>query len=82
MNDADVERLFIESIQTFGRSPDVVMANAGIVTPEARVGEWGPDDWWNDVVSSSLVLEAYIVVLGAQCRHPCICIERLLLTED
>lgn len=50
--DADVANLFAETSKTFGRSPDVVLSNAGVVA-EARVGEQSPEDWWNVMVSGS-----------------------------
>ncbi|KAK4942964.1 hypothetical protein LTR10_017348 [Elasticomyces elasticus] len=46
VKDGDVENLFAQTIKTFGRSPDVVLANAGAVAT-VPIGEQSPDDWWN-----------------------------------
>lgn len=48
--DSDVANLFAETLKTFGRSPDVVLANAGVLI-EGKVGEKSPDDWWDAMVS-------------------------------
>lgn len=47
--DEDVKNVFAQTLQTFGRCPDVVLANAGAVS-EAPVGEQSTDDWWNLMV--------------------------------
>ncbi|KAK5058537.1 hypothetical protein LTR84_010800 [Exophiala bonariae] len=44
--DAEVANLFAETLKTFGRSPDVVLANAGVLI-EGKVGETSPDEWWD-----------------------------------
>lgn len=51
--DADVASLFTVTIKTFGRPPDVVLSNAGVVA-EGRMGDQSPEDWWNVMVSGSL----------------------------
>jgi len=53
VRDTDVENLFAQIIKTFGRSPDVVLANAGAVESVA-IGEQNTDDWWNIVVWSDV----------------------------
>ena len=52
IKDKDVENLFKQTINTFGRIPDVVLANAGIVQ-NLPIGEHAVDDWWN-IVSINL----------------------------
>ncbi|KAK5194053.1 hypothetical protein LTR47_005356 [Exophiala xenobiotica] len=43
--DADVANLFAQTVKTFGRSPDVVLSNAGAVEV-GPMGEQGVDVWW------------------------------------
>ena len=49
VKDTDVENLFAQTIKTFGRSPDVVLANAGTVET-IKIGEHNTDDWWDSLV--------------------------------
>jgi NADP-dependent 3-hydroxy acid dehydrogenase YdfG len=50
LKDTDVANLFAETIKTFGRSPNVVLSNAGVVA-EAKIGKQSPNDWWEVMVS-------------------------------
>ncbi|KAK5462678.1 hypothetical protein LTS15_002390 [Exophiala xenobiotica] len=43
--DADVANLFAQTVKTFGRSPDVVLSNAGAVEV-GPMGDQGVDVWW------------------------------------
>jgi hypothetical protein len=47
--DADVANLFAQTVKTFGRSPDVVLSNAGAVEV-GPMGEQGVDVWWGILV--------------------------------
>ena len=49
VKDKDVENLFSQTLKTFGRSPDVVLSNAGMVET-APIGEHSTDGWWNILV--------------------------------
>ena len=51
--DGDVENLFAQATKTFGRLPDVVLSNAGVVEDDlVPAGEHGIAAWWNTVVSN------------------------------
>ncbi|KAJ5198268.1 short chain dehydrogenase-like protein [Penicillium cinerascens] len=52
VKDKDVENLFSQTLKTFGRSPDVVLSNAGMVET-VPIGEHSTDAWWN-VLSTNL----------------------------
>ena len=47
----DVESLFKQVRDTFGRPADVVLANAGIMSDKADAGEDPVDNWWKSYVS-------------------------------
>ena len=50
--DGDVENLFAQATNTFGRLPDVVLSNAGAVEDDlVPAGEHDVEAWWNLVVS-------------------------------
>ena len=53
--DGDVENLFAQATKTFGRLPDVVLSNAGVVEDDlVPAGEHDVEAWWNIVVSKSV----------------------------
>lgn len=52
-SEKDVENLFAEVKKTFGRTADVVMANAGAIPPTKPIAELEIDTWWNGYVSSA-----------------------------
>ncbi|KEF63670.1 uncharacterized protein A1O9_01648 [Exophiala aquamarina CBS 119918] len=62
--DTDVGKLFTETIRTFGRSPDVVMANAAVVADEANVGDFSPNNWWDSMVGSGSISDVNAVIFG------------------
>ena len=47
--DVDVAKMFRKALDTFGRSPDLVLANAGVVE-NAKIGELSTDDFWTVMV--------------------------------
>jgi NADP-dependent 3-hydroxy acid dehydrogenase YdfG len=47
---ADVENLFERTKEEFGRCPDVVLANAGVMEKHNRIAEQDVDEWWNSMV--------------------------------
>lgn len=53
VKDKDVENLFAQTLKTFGRSPDVVLSNAGMVETDP-IGEHSTDDWWNTLVGFAM----------------------------
>lgn len=56
VKDKDVENLFSQAIKTFGRSPDVVLSNAGMVET-VPIREHSTDGWWN-------ILECFVIHRG------------------
>lgn len=44
---SDVQNLFTQTVKTFGRPADLVLANAGVVREMLPVGEEKVDDWWS-----------------------------------
>lgn len=48
---SDVENLFAKTKEEFGRCPDVVLANAGVMEKHNRIAEQDVDEWWNSMVS-------------------------------
>jgi hypothetical protein len=47
--------LFFASEETFGRMPDVVLSNAGVVEEDlVRAGEHDVEAWWHVVMSTSI----------------------------
>lgn len=53
LKDADVKNLFVQTVQHFGRAPDVVLANAGAVDTVA-IGDHKVEDWWQSVVRGTM----------------------------
>jgi NADP-dependent 3-hydroxy acid dehydrogenase YdfG len=49
----DVENLFARTAEEFGRCPDVVLANAGVLEKSKRIAEQDVDAWWNSMVGTS-----------------------------
>lgn len=47
----DVENLFARTKEEFGRCPDVVLANAGVMEKHNKIAEQDVDEWWNSMVS-------------------------------
>lgn len=45
----DVKELFAQTLKTFNRPPDVVLANAGAVSA-VPIEQQSTDDWWNILV--------------------------------
>lgn len=52
----EVERLFGEIKDVFGRAPDVVLACAGWVAPAAKMGEDPVENWWEIYVCCLCVM--------------------------
>ena len=79
LKDSDVANLFAQTVKTFGRSPEVVLSNAGAVE-ELKIGEHKVDDWWQQLVSChiyptsklvcSLLLSGY-KPQGSLCDRSC-----------
>lgn len=46
-NDADVKNLFQKTQETFGRAPDVLLLNHGVLEENAPIGETPADAWWS-----------------------------------
>lgn len=51
VSEKSIENLFAEVKKTFGRTADVVVANAGIAPPSVPLAEQAIDTWWSAYVS-------------------------------
>ena len=46
----DVENLFQKTKEEFGRCPDVVLANAGVMEKHNKIAEQDVEEWWDTMV--------------------------------
>ena len=54
-NITEVEKLYEQVELSFGRVPDVVIANAGIGSPLLPLAEMDANEWWGAMVSDLLI---------------------------
>ena len=54
---SDVLNLFERTKEKFGRCPDVVLANAGVMEKHNKIAEQDVEEWWDTMVYSQFLVE-------------------------